>query len=99
MADGRYPDIYPDDPRACAGCGRLPEQVEAIAGPASGPVLCVDCVDRARASRVGAVGACAICGRDVGRTQPGARVGEQDDGPVICRACLDGLAAAMVEPD
>jgi hypothetical protein len=51
MADGNYPDIYADDDSGrCAGCGRLPEQVEAIAGPAAGPAFCVDCVDGARAA-------------------------------------------------
>jgi hypothetical protein len=108
MADGRYPDIHPDEPGSCAGCGRLPEQVEAIAGPPAGPVLCVDCVDRARAEgdrdatrggpaqRAGLPQRvlCALCG-----LRPGVPAGADEGAPRVCRRCLDGLAAAMAEPD
>lgn len=97
MADGNYPDIYPDDPRACAGCGRLPEQVETLAGPAAGPVLCLDCVDRARAVLEPLRGDCVVCARATGPARRAARLGE--DGIVVCAACLDGLAAVMAEPD
>ncbi len=97
MADGNYPDIYPDDPRGCAGCGRLPEQVEAVAGPAAGPRLCVDCVDRARAGLAAIAGDCALCDRRTGPSRRGARLGET--GLIACTACLEGLAAVMAEPD
>ncbi len=99
MADGNYPDIYPDDPRGCAACGRLPEQVEAVAGPAAGPVLCVDCVDRARASVAIVVGVCVLCERRTGPARPGARLGEPETVLLVCLSCLDGLAAVMAEPD
>jgi hypothetical protein len=97
MADGNYPDIYPDDPRGCAGCGRLPEQVEALAGPAAGPRLCVDCVDRARAAVSAVGGTCALCDRRTGASRRGARLGETE--LIACGACLEGLAAAMAELD
>lgn len=97
MADGDYPDIYPDDPRGCAGCGRLPEQVEVLAGPAAGPRLCADCVDRGRAALTAEAGTCALCERRTGALRQGARLGEAE--MVVCAACLDGLAAVMAEPD
>jgi hypothetical protein len=94
MADGRYPDIHPDEPGSCAGCGRLPEQVDAMAGPPAGPLFCVDCVDRARAAGKHPSGACALCG-----LRPGVPAGADEGAPRVCRPCLDGLAAAMAEPD
>lgn len=97
MADGNYPDVYPDDPRGCAGCGRLPEQVEAVAGPAAGPCLCVDCVDRGRSALTSLRGTCALCERPTGASRRGARLGDPEF--VVCAVCLDGLAAVMAEPD